>query len=101
MAIKGTYTNNYMRFHCEFKNCDCNFYIKRNNHRCLRCNCDVWHSFKRKPQQIVICLSYLRLPARTPVYEKTLNIEIFTEVPPLPDSDSDIEYCRAIEVLPV
>ena len=94
-----------MRFHCKFKNCDCNFYIKRNNHRCLRCNHgDVWHSLIEKPPTDSY-LSFLspRLPARTPVYEKkNLNIEIFLpEVPPLPDSDSEIEYCRAIEVLPV
>ena len=94
-----------MRFHCTFNNCDCNYYIKKNNHRCLRCNHgDVWHSLKEKPPTDSY-LSFLspRLPARTPIYEKKyLNIEIFLpKVPPLPDSDSEIEYCQAIEVLPV
>ena len=92
------------RYHCEFKNCNCNKF-KLN---CIGlCDCKhgkVWHSLREKPP----CNSYLsfvssRLPARTPIYEKKyLNIEIFLpEVPPLPESDSEIEYCEAIEVLPV
>ena len=94
-----------MRYHCTFKNCDCNYYIKRNNHRCLRCNHgDVWHSRKETPPTDSY-LSFIspRLSARTPIYEKKyLNIELFLpKVPPLPESDSEIEYCEAIEILPV
>lgn len=38
------------RYHCTFKNCDCEYYIKRNNHRCLKCNHgDVWHSLQEPP----------------------------------------------------
>ena len=38
------------RYHCTFKNCDCEYYIKRNNHRCLKCNHgDVWHSLREPP----------------------------------------------------
>jgi len=91
------------RYHCEFKKCDCNKFILHCNGLCLRCNhANIWHSLKEKPPTDSY-LSFIspRLPARTPIYEKKyLNIEIFLpKVPPLPDSE--IEYCDAIEILPV
>ena len=93
------------RYHCEFKNCKCNKFILHCNGLCLKCNhANIWHSLKEKPPTDGY-LSFIspRLSARTPIYEKKyLNIEIFLpKVPPLPDSDCEIEYCDAIEILPV
>lgn len=94
-----------MRYHCEFKNCECNKYILHCNCLCSKCgHSNIWHSRKEAPPRDSY-LSFLseRLPARTPIYEKKyFNIAIFLpEVPPLPESDNEVEYCEAIEVLPV
>ena len=93
------------RYHCTFKNCDCGFYIKRNNHRCLRCNHgDVWHSL-REPPPSDDYLSFVspRRFARRPSYERRHIINIFEpQVPPLPESsDEDLPYCTGVEILPV
>ena len=44
-----------------------------------------------------------RLPARRPIYvNKNIKISMFIpEVPPLPESDDELTYCKAVEVLPV
>ena len=93
------------RYHCTFKNCDCMYYIKRNNHRCLKCNHgDVWHSL-REPPPSDDYLSFVspRRFARKPQYERRHIITIFEpEVPPLPlSSDDELPYCVNVEILPV
>lgn len=92
------------RYHCTFKNCDCRYYIKRNNHRCLKCNHgDVWHSL-REPPPSDDYLSFVspRRFARRPYYERRHIINIFEpEVPPLPESDEELPYCTGVEILPV
>lgn len=93
------------RHECTFKNCDCSYYIKRNNHRCLTCDHgDVWHSL-RQPAPSDDYLSFVspRRFARRPCYERRHIINIFEpEVPSLPESsDEDLPYCTAIEILPV
>ena len=93
------------RHHCEFKNCKCNKFILHCNGLCLMCNhANIWHSKKSKPP----CDEYLafqspREMARKPYYiKKNIKIQIFEPtVPPLPESDDEIIYCEAIEVLPV
>jgi len=95
----------FKRYNCVFKNCKCNDFERHCNNLCKFCNhADVWHSRYQQPP----CDDYLsfispRMPARTPVYEKKYLIEIFEPtVPPLPsDSEDEIIYCNAIEILPV
>ena len=91
------------RYHCEYSNCNCMFYIKRNNHRCLKCNHgDVWHSLKEPPPNDDY-LSFVspRKFARRPYYKRHHIINIFEpQVPPLP-SDDDIPFCTHVEILPV
>jgi|UniRef100_A0A6C0BZ56 hypothetical protein len=94
------------RYHCEFRNCLCNKYISNCNNLCSSCNhSKVWHSLKsRPPSDSYLSFLSLRLPARTPIYErKPIIIHIFEpEVPPLPDSsDDEIPYCRDVVALPV
>ena len=93
------------RYHCEFKNCECKDFKKHCNNLCYNCkHSKIWHSSKSKPPPD----SYLssispRFPARTPIYVKQhIKISIFMpEVPPLPESDDELTYCEAVEVLPV
>ena len=62
------------RYNCEFKNCKCNKFILHCNSLCLNCNrTNVWHSLKEKPPTDSY-LSFIspRLPARTPIYEKSI-----------------------------
>ncbi len=93
------------RYYCMFKDCQCNQFHS-NNSICNDCHHGaVWHSLNQPPPSDDY-LSFVspRLPARTPFYErKNLYVNIFLpSVPPLPsDSDEDMIFCEAIEVLPV
>lgn len=93
------------RYHCEFKNCECKDFKKHCNNLCYNCkHSKIWHSSKSKPPTDSY-LSFIspRFPARTPIYVKQ-HIKISTfmpEVPPLPESDHELTYCEAVEVLPV
>jgi len=100
------------RFHCEFKNCSCNkFKLHCNkfklhcNNLCFNCNhANVWHSKKSKPpSDYYLAFQSPREMARKPIYErKNLFVRIFEPtVPDLPESDNEIIYCEAIEILPV
>ena len=92
------------RYRCQFNNCNCQHFNLYCNNLCYNCNhANVWHS-RNKPPPSDGYLSFVsnRSCARKPEYEKRFIIEIFEPcVPPLPDSDNEIEYCSAIEVLPV
>ena len=93
------------RYHCEFKNCECKDFKKHCNNLCYNCkHSKIWHSSKSKPPTDSY-LSFIspRFPARTPIYVKQhIKISIFMpEVPPLRESDDELMYCEAVEVLPV
>ena len=92
------------RYKCQFNNCNCLHFNLSNNNLCLNCNhANIWHSrYKPPPSDGYLSFISNRSFARKPKYEKKYIIEIFEPcVPPLPDSDSELEYCSAIEVLPV
>jgi len=93
------------RFHCEFKNCNCNKFKLHCNKLCFNCNhANVWHSKKSKPpSDYYLAFQSPREMARKPIYErKNLFVRIFEPtVPALPESDNEIIYCEAIEILPV
>ena len=93
------------RFHCEFKNCNCNKFKLHCNNLCFNCNhANVWHSKKSKPpNDYYLAFQSPREMARKPIYEKKyFSVHIFEPtVPPLPESDDEIIYCEATEVLPV
>lgn len=93
------------RFHCEFKNCNCNKFKLHCNKLCFNCNhANVWHSKKSKPpSDYYLAFQSPREMARKPIYErKNLFVRIFEPtVPALPESDNEIIYCDAIEILPV
>ena len=92
------------RFHCEFSNCNCLNFTRNFNNLCLNCNhANVWHSNRElPPSDDYLSFVSIRSFARKPVYEKRYLIEIFEpSVPPLPDSDNELIYCTAVEVLPV
>lgn len=93
------------RFHCEFKNCSCNKFKLHCNKLCFNCNhANVWHSKKSKPpSDYYLAFQSPREMARKPIYErKNLFVRIFEPtVPDLPESDNEIIYCEAIEILPV
>ena len=93
------------RTHCEFKNCNCIRFKLHCNNLCLFCNhANVWHSIKSKPPTDgYLAFQSPREMTRKPHYiYKNIEVNIFQPtVPPLPDSDDEIIYCEAIEVLPV
>ena len=93
------------RFHCEFKNCSCNKFNLHCNNLCFNCgHANIWHSKKNKPPtDEYLSFQSPRLMARKPIYErKHLILHIFEPtVPPLPESDDDLIYCEAVEILPV
>ena len=91
------------RYRCQFNNCNCLHFNLFNNNLCLNCNhANVWHS-RYKPPSSDGYLSFVssRSFARKPEYEKRYIIEILEpSVPPLPESDNELEYCSANEILP-
>jgi hypothetical protein len=93
-----------MRHHCQFKNCKCIKFIKHRKNLCFLCqHANIWHSNKPPSPPTDSYLSFVstRLAARKPTYERR-NINVFVPfAPPLPESDDEIIYCEAIEVLPV
>ena len=94
-----------MRYHCEFKTCNCRKFKLHCNSLCFYCNhANIWHSTKEKPPNDgYLAFESTRQMARKPIYEKKyFQIAIFMPtVPPLPESDNDLLFCEAIEVLPV
>ena len=93
------------RYHCEFKECECEQFKGDCNNLCIYCkHANIWHSLISK-QVDYGDLSFVspRLAARTPIYvKKYIKIAVFIpEVPPLPESDDELLYCKALEVLPV
>jgi len=61
------------RLKCTFKNCDCSYYIKRNNHKCLTCDHgDVWHSLRDTPSDN--CLSFHQVCSQGQDCDQTYQI---------------------------
>jgi hypothetical protein len=96
-----------MRHHCQFKNCKCIKFIKRRNNLCYVCqHANIWHSkrpYSPPPTDSYLSFVSTRPAARTPTYERrNIKVNVFVpSVPPLPESDDEIIYCEAIEILPV
>ena len=92
------------RYKCEFNNCQCTHFSIYYNNLCFNCNhANIWHSRKEPPPpDDYLSFVSTRSCARKPKYEKRFIIEIFEpQVPPLPDSDNELIYCSAVEILPV
>ena len=93
------------RYHCEFKNCECIHFVEQCNNICIYCkHANIWHSLNsRPPTDSYLSFISTRSPARRPIYvKKNIKVNIFMpEVPPLPESEDEIVFCEAIEILPV
>ena len=95
------------RFHCQFKNCNCNCYVS-NKGKCLDCkHAKLWHSRRNKGPPKYSYLQFVspRKKARSPIYVSDIHFaEIFTPilptVPPLPGNDDTSLYCFCVEALP-
>lgn len=94
-----------MRYHCVFKSCNCNKFKQHCNNLCFYCNhANIWHSKKEKPpNDEYLAFFSTREFARKPIYKKEyFQVAIFVPtVPELPETDEDIPYCEAYEILPV
>jgi hypothetical protein len=93
------------RYHCEYKTCTCDKFALHWNSLCFCCgHAKIWHARTSKPptDEYLLFVSS-RPPARRPIYEKkNIIVQVFLpSVPPLPESDDELIYCEAVEVLPV
>jgi hypothetical protein len=96
------------RYHCEYKECKCNKFVRHHKSLCYICHhAKLWHSKKSKPPTDGY-LSFLssRLSARTPKYTNnivsSIQIAVFIpEAPAIPVADSELIFCENIESLPI
>lgn len=98
------------RFHCKFKNCDCNKFQLFYSGRCKYCNHGtVWHSLKEIPLKTKKSQYFsLRKSARKPIYisDKQLKPTIFIPIPivnayPIENNYRDYNFSITVEALPV
>tara|TARA_B100000900_G_scaffold356535_1_gene326364 strand:- start:3384 stop:3674 length:291 start_codon:yes stop_codon:yes gene_type:complete len=96
-----------MRYHCEFKNCSCDKYIKLINDVCTSCNHGkVWHARHSKPPSDAYLQFYSpRKSARKPTYQKIPVVEILHPVIYINESKLNNyifdKLCPTVEALPV